>query len=233
VQAHRRFLKTHLPVDGLPLYRDVQYIHVARDGRDAVMSMHNHFTAFSDAALARFDRIGLADPVIATPYPRIPADPAEYFRLWISHPAVAGQTDGTPLPSFFDLEAGYWAERRRENVLMVHYSDLSEDLDGEMRRIAAFLHIEVNESVWPSLVKAAGFRVMQAEGDTLMPQLRTVFVAGRRFFHEGSNGRWRRVLTADDLALYHVKVHAKFSPGLAAWLEGGRRQAGDPRDLDA
>ena len=33
-QTHRRFLKAHLPVDGLPLYDEVKYIHVARDGRD-------------------------------------------------------------------------------------------------------------------------------------------------------------------------------------------------------
>lgn len=34
---HRRFLKTHLPIDGLPLYDGVKYIFVARDGRDAAL----------------------------------------------------------------------------------------------------------------------------------------------------------------------------------------------------
>src|SRR3954464_8251535 len=29
---YRRFLKTHLPIDGLPLHDDVKYIHVGRDG---------------------------------------------------------------------------------------------------------------------------------------------------------------------------------------------------------
>ena len=41
-QAHRRFLKNHLPFDGQPIYDEVKYIHVARDGRDACMSLHNH-----------------------------------------------------------------------------------------------------------------------------------------------------------------------------------------------
>ena len=40
-QTHRRFAKCHLPVDGIPLYDEVRYIHVARDGRDATMSLHN------------------------------------------------------------------------------------------------------------------------------------------------------------------------------------------------
>ena len=73
------------PADRWPasLYDEVRYIHVARDGRDAFMSMHNHFTGYSEAQLASFDRIGLADPAIARPYPRPPTDPApEYFRLW-------------------------------------------------------------------------------------------------------------------------------------------------------
>ena len=30
-QTHRRFLKSHLPFDGLPIYDEVRYIHVARD----------------------------------------------------------------------------------------------------------------------------------------------------------------------------------------------------------
>ena len=29
-QEHRRFLKSHLPLDGLPFYDEVKYIHVAR-----------------------------------------------------------------------------------------------------------------------------------------------------------------------------------------------------------
>lgn len=231
-QKHRRFIKTHLPVAGLPLFDEVRYIHVARDGRDALMSMHNHFTGYSPAQYDDFDRIGLEDPTIGRPYPRFPADPAEFFRIWISTPAVAGDTEGTPSPSFFDLEAGYWAERSRPNVLLVHYSDLKADLDGEMRRIAAFLDIGFDQAVWPSLVAAAGFEVMQAAGDELMPQAKRLFVEGsQRFFNKGTNGRWRSVLTDADLALYDAKVHQKLSPNLAAWLEGGRQAVGDPRQL--
>ena len=228
-QTHRRFIKTHLPVDGLPLHDEVRYIHVARDGRDAVMSMHNHFTGYAAAQFENFDRIGLEDPAIGRSYPRFPASPAEYFRIWISTPSFPGQTEGTPNPSFFDLEAGYWAERRRPNVLLVHYNDLKADLDGEMRRVASFLDIPVDEAIWPTLVAAASFETMRAVGGELMPQMKTMFVEGpRRFFNKGVNGRWRDVLTEQDLALYDAKVREKLSPGLAAWLEGGRHVAGDP-----
>jgi aryl sulfotransferase len=229
-QTHRRFIKTHLPADGLPLYDEVSYIHVARDGRDALMSMHNHFTGYSDAQYETFDRIGLEDPAVGRPYPRFPANPAHYFRIWVSTSAVPGHTEGTPGPSFFDLEASYWAERRRPNVLLVHYADLKADLDAEMRRISAFLDLAVDEAVWPSLVGAAGFESMRAAGGELMPQTQSMFSEGpQRFFHKGENGRWRDVLTDADLALYDAKVREKLSRGLAAWLESGRRGAGDPR----
>lgn len=231
-QTHQRFIKTHLPVDGLPLYDEVRYIHVARDGRDALMSMHNHFTGYTPSQFQNFDKIGLEDPVVGQPYPRFPANPVEFFRIWMTTPAVSGQTEGTPGPSFFDLEVGYWSERRRDNFLLVHYNDLKSDLDGEMRRISSFLNIPLDESVFPSLVGAANFEAMQAAGDDLMPQTKTLFAEGaKRFFNKGVNGRWRDVFTEGDLALYDAKVREKFTPGLAAWLEGGRHATDDPRQL--
>jgi len=231
-QTHRRFPKSHLPIDGLPLYDEVKYIHVARDGRDACMSMHNQYMAFSAAQIDRFDRIGLDDPVLGRPFPPIPKSPAEYFRLWISTAAVAGQTEGIPAPSYFDLEAGYWAERRRANFLLVHYQDLLDDLDLEMRRIAAFLAIDVDEATWPSLVGAAGFVTMRTVADVLVPHVATSFSEGaQRFFYRGTNGRWRGVLADDDLHLYLAKTRTKFTPQLAAWLERGRHASGEPSEI--
>jgi aryl sulfotransferase len=230
-QTHRRFIKTHLPIDGLPLFDEVRYIHVARDGRDVALSAHNHFGGNSAAQLATFDRIGLEDPAIGRPYPRLPHDPAEYFRLWISTPALRGQSDGLPSTSFFDFVAGYWAERRRENFLLVHYADLSTHLEDEMRRIAAFLDIEIEEALWPSLVEAARFENMKAVGDVLMPHVNAMLDGGTsRFFNKGGLGRWREILTEADLALYEAKVREKFSPDLAAWVEGGRAPGLVPRD---
>jgi aryl sulfotransferase len=228
-QTHRRFLKTHLPIDGLPLYDEVQYIHVARDGRDAVLSMHNHFTGFADAQIEVFDRIGLSDPAIGRPYPRLPEDPMAFFRGWIGQPVEPEKSLPGSTPSFFWTTRGYWNERRRPNLLLVHYSDLKADLDGEMRRIAEFLDIERDEAIWPSLVRAAGFEAMKAAGDQLMPYTRTMLAEGsKRFFHRGESGRYQNLFTDDDLTAYATKARSELTPGLIAWLSGGRRGAGDP-----
>ena len=47
----------------------------------------------------------------------------------------------------------------------------------------------------------------------------------RRFLYKGTNGRWRDVLTDDDLAMY-VEAAATLDPALRRWLEGGRHAAG-------
>lgn len=228
-QTHRRALKSHLPLDGLPLHDEVRYIHVARDGRDAALSMHNHASGFKDQVLAALDAAGLADGTIARPYPRVPDDPAEYFSKWLRVGTIAGQSDGYQQLSYFEFEKTYWAERRLPNLLLVHYSDLKADLAGEMRRIADFLDIPVDEKVWPSLVRAAGFDFMKREGAVLMPGVSGMFIDGKeRFFNKGMNERWRGVFAGDDLALYETKLAATLPPGCIAWLEGGRRAAGDP-----
>lgn len=224
-QQHRRFLKSHLPLDGLPYYEQLRYIHVGRDARDACMSFFNHCSAFTPAAYEMLDR---AAPELG-PYPRCPEDPREFWRRWFTQGVQADAQDGYPDISFFDLEATYWRARQTENLLLVHYNDLKADLEGEMRRIAAFLSIEPPREVWPSLVQAATFAAMKREGKTLMGQATDIFEGGSdRFFFKGSNGRWRDVMTAEDLTLYE-QAATHFTPGLARWIENGRLVTGDPR----
>ena len=116
-QPHRRFLKCHVPFDGFPIHDEVRYIHVARDGRDACLSYHAQIMRFRPAVRAGLDRIGLADETIRAPYPEPPADPAAFFRTWMSQ-GVSGEPDGLPTVSYFNFEATYWQARRRPNMLL-------------------------------------------------------------------------------------------------------------------
>jgi len=232
-QTHRRFMKSHMPFDALPIFDDVRYIHVARDGRDACVSYHNQITRFKPELAEALSKSGLEDETIGKPYPEIPADAAVYFRMWLSE-GVGGATDGTPFVSYFDLERTYWAERHRPNLLMVHYRDLKTDLAGEMRRVAEFLDITVPEAVFPSLVEAATFEEMRRTGNQLMPRLLATFEGGTdRFFFKGENDRWRGVLRQEDLAAYDRKLKSRVSPDCALWLERGRLEGVDPQAAKA
>ena len=232
VQIPRRALKTHLPLDGLPLYDDVQYIHVGRDGRDAVLSFHSHLSGVKEHILVANDVLGLADETIGRPYPRVPADPAKYFHEWLRKGAVPGQTDGYQFLSYFQLENSYWSERHRHNIHFVHYKDLKADLESEMRLLANFLHVEVTEETWPSLIYAAGFEVMKEQGAELMPGVVSMFNEGKeRFFNKGVDGRWRDIFAPDDLATYASKL-LTLPSACARWLDGGRRKS-DPANFEA
>src|SRR5262249_44602890 len=223
-QRHRRFLKSHLPFDSVPQYDHVRYIHVARDGRDACMSFFNHCSAFTPLAYEVFDRTA---PELG-PIPRAPEEPRIFWHEWLTKGVLPGATDGYPDLSFFDLEMTYWQARHTTNLLLVHYNDLKQDLAGEMRRIAEFLALEPPREVWPSLVEPPSFEAMKRNGKSLLAGFEKMLDGGSdRFLFKGTNGRWRDVMTADDLALYD-QVAKRLTPGLARWLQSGRLVAGDP-----
>ena len=85
------------------------------------------------------------------------------------------------------------------------------------------------EAVMPALVEAARFETMKKNGNALFPKLPDVFDKGAdRFINQGRSGRWRECLKAEDIARYEAIVQRACTPGLASWLEGGRRGAGEP-----
>ena len=181
----------------------------------------------SDRLLEALDRAGLEDDTIRRPYPRFGADPARYFQRWLSEGVVPGHQDGTPTVSFFHFERSWWDQQHRSNVLLAHYNDLKADLAGEMRRVADFLDISVSPEVWPELVEAAGFEAMRRDGAVLMGSRAALFQGGAgRFFHKGTNERWRGIFREDDLLLYDAKVRAKLSPACARWVAHGRLATG-------
>lgn len=83
-QTHRRFLKSHVPYDALPIYKGVKIIHVARDGRDAAMSFYNHKINYTDDFIGDTNRISMEDRKFGTPYLRTDPDPVGHFHNWLS-----------------------------------------------------------------------------------------------------------------------------------------------------
>jgi len=237
-QTHRRYIKSHLPFDALPVWDTVKYIHVGRDGRDARLSWQNHEQGFNPEFVARSGAQAMAlmaekGVTPSGPPPRPPEDPREYLLQWFSELEAATNAPGGSGPNigsgFFDFEATYWRERHRPNLLLVHYNDLKENLEGEMWRICDFLGIATPKARMPSLVEAARFETMKRDGDALFPKLKQAFDRGAdRFINKGRSGRWRQFLNDDDVARYEAIARRAATPGLAHWLEGGRLLAGDP-----
>lgn len=222
-QQHVRSVKTHVPFDGIPHFDTVKYIHVARDGRDVCMSYHNHCSGFRSEALARMDAIGLAEPTLRRPYPRVDPDPAVHFHNWLTEGAIAGESDGTPYLSYFAYERTFWDARKADNLLFVHYDDLQADMTGEMRRIADFLDIEVPDADLSAMAGSASFESMRKDAAVLIPEMAKNFEGGAlRLLNKGKSGRWRGVYDEADVELFDKKLREAVPDGYADWLLAGR-----------
>lgn len=148
-QSHRRFVKTHTPLDGVRIDSRATYIVVARHPLDMAVSLYHQGANIDRAKVA--EATGNAP---ASPRPERPALP-EWLASWVETAAdPREQLDSLPGVMWHLSDA--WSRRDEPNVLLVRYADLHADLDAEMRRVAARLGVEVDPGRWPELVDAAG-----------------------------------------------------------------------------
>lgn len=228
-QTHRRFIKTHTPLDLLPWDDRVTYVHVARDPRDVALSWDNHVgnLAIDRLIAARAAAVGLDDLAelgLENGPPSWPDDPVERFWQWV-------EVDGGGFPSSLSmlvhLCAGFWAARERPNVHLFHYSDLRADLAGEMARLAGALGVEPPT---PELVEAARFERMKQRADVLVPNSDVqLWRANTQFFDRARSGDWRRLIGDEGLPRYEAALRSLTADTeLAAWLHSGWRGGVEP-----
>ena len=208
-QTHRRFIKTHTPLDGLPDDPRVTYVCVGRDPRDAALSMENHMANMDLEAVlvAREKAVGLDDLDASGPPPGMPSDdPVERFWSWVD--SDGGHEERVPgLASSLEQLRTYWDRRDAPNVALFHYADLQRDLDGQMRRLATVLRIDVPDDRWPVLVEAASFASMKANADALAPDTtHKLWKDNSQFFDQGRSGRWRDRIDAEGEQRYQARV---------------------------
>jgi hypothetical protein len=214
-QRHRRFIKTHTPLDGLPLDRRATYIVTARHPLDVGVSFYHH------VANIDIDRVRelLSEPPAGGPTERGPL--REWLPRWIAMDADPRVVQDS-VPGIFWHLCDAWARRGEPNIVLLHYDRLSRDLEGEMRRLAGLLDIVVPEDTWPELVRAATLEGMRARASQLVPD-GSIIKSSAGFFRLGRSGAGREVLTADGLAAYHARAAALAPPDLLDWLHGGGR----------
>jgi hypothetical protein len=225
-QRHRRIIKTHLALSEMPIDPRAAYIATGRHPLDAALSLYHAMTSKAPApGAAPLDTPGRTQRVLRLAPPG--ETPRESLLHWIDL-EPSPQVRNHYLAEMLQHLSAAWARRDEPNVLLMHYEDLSADLDGEMRRIAARLGITVPDDTWPRLVQAATFDHMRANSDRVV----TGGTSGKdtaSFFRSGTTGEGRALLTDAELARYQARVAPLASPDLLAWLhhdEGPHRDDG-------
>ena len=212
-QTFRRVIKTHTPFHNLKYRPDAFYVTCGRDPRDVFLSSMDHG---ENSALPG-----------GTPPPDTPLDRNRLFA------SVLNFDKPRNIAGVFDHVASYWRYRSLPNILFLHYNDMSDDLEGELARLAAFLRIVRSPEEIAALSKHARFDAMRAEADDLAPGSN---VPGRwksnaDFFRKGRRGEWRDVYSPETQALYVARTRRHYDHAMLDWLENGRSGSGDPRSL--
>jgi aryl sulfotransferase len=228
-QAHRRFIKSHLPLDALPFFPEVRYVIVVRDPRDVFMSFWNHYSGYTDEQVAYLNGPGLE----GAPMPRCPDDIQALWPLWIGRGWFPWESEGWPHSGNLYHTASWWRFRHLANILFVHFGDLLADLPGEIARVAAHLGIALTDERRDAIARAVTFDAIRKDAAAAapMPEDRARFVWANgldTFFFKGTNGRWRGVLGPQELAMYERAKSRCLTPGCAAYLERGRAAWTDP-----
>lgn len=211
-QTHRRFLKTHLPVDALVFSPRAKYIYIGRDGRDVAWSMYNHHANANHLWYEMLnDTPGRVGPAIEPP----PDSVRQYFHDWL-------ERDGFPFWPFWENIRSWWAIRHLPNVLLLHFADIKQDMPREIRRIAAFLDIPIDEARWEVIVEHCSFDYMKAHAAASAPLGGACWDGGAEtFVNKGTNGRWRDTLSAEECAAYERRALAELGPDCGGWLRTG------------
>lgn len=212
-QQHRRFIKTHLPVDALVFSPKAKYIYIGRDGRDVMWSMYNHHANANDLWYQLLndtpERVG---PPIDKPVESI----TQYFSEWLDK-------DGFPFWSFWENISSWWQIKDLPNVLMLHYENLKKDMPGEIKRIAEFLEINIDESKWADILEHCSFDYMKKNGTKSVPLGGVLWDGGSEtFINKGVNGRWRDTLPKEECERYEKMCEEKLGNEAAQWLNTGR-----------
>jgi aryl sulfotransferase len=171
-QTHRRFIKTHTPLDGIPNDPTVTYICVGRDPRDVGLSMDHHIDNTDIGAfLSQRERAAAIDGIepgpLRPPRPR-PDGERDRFWQWVDDETPSTQV-GSSLRRTVEHLQTFRDAAGDLDVVYLHYDDLKADLEGQMRQLAARLGIDVDEHRWPRLVQAATFESMRSRAGTTVP----------------------------------------------------------------
>jgi len=211
-QEHRRFIKTHLPLDAFVFRPEVKHIYIGRDGRDIAWSMYNHAINFRPEVYTLLnDAPGLVGPPLAQPE----EDILDFFRKWL-------EEDGHPFWSLWEGVRTWGEARHLPNVLMLHFADLKRDLPRAIDRIAEFLDIQMNADHRRKVVKHSSFEWMKRNADKCAPLGGSIFEGGgQTFINRGDNGRWQNVLTPADIVAYEDRTIKELGTECAEWLAHG------------
>jgi hypothetical protein len=205
-QSHRRFIKTHTPLDGIPYFQTSQYLIVYRSPKDAYFSVRNHL-------------LNMLEP---PEMPQLANDPREGFRAWVDAPFEEGIGEQRCLEAFVQHFLSFWNYRHLENFHFFHYGDMKRDILSTVQHLANILDIALSNSRRDEICESVSFAEMKKKASTFAPASgKPIFKSDEAFFSSGKNDQWQGILESDDVERYTNRISDLLPPDAIDWLENG------------
>ncbi len=205
-QDHRRLLKTHTPLDGIPYNSQRTYVTVYRDPRDVYFSALNH----KDNVTLNDFSIGPEDDISAP------------FREWVHAPAGNGGSASGSLERFIVHFKSFKRFGHLANLHFFHYSDMKRNLPAAIAALAGVLGVEVTQDDIAQISRIGDFQNMRKNASQFSPDAKTgIWKNNEQFFNKGTGGQWRDTLSTEDLALYDERMSDLLPAEDIAWLHYG------------
>jgi len=222
-QTHRRFIKSHTPLDGIPRHESVTYLCVVRHPLDVALSDRDHASNMDFERAMELRIAATGEPDVPTSGGDVPEDPAEFLRVFIeSHEGGTGSGPYS-LEDYCQQILTYWDARDAANVHLFHYADMWSDLDTEMRRVASVLDVPIDDARWPDFVEGATLKSMRAHAEVTAPNAHQgIWQSPEKFFRAGGTRDWASLLNADDIARFEVRMN-ELAGDAASWAQQGGR----------
>ena len=205
-QTHRRYFKTHSPLDGIPYYPECTYLMIVRDPRDVYCSNLNHRDNMSNEDLALY----------------LFTSGENAFMDWLTREQESGGWDKQSLHSLAHFLRTYWNYRDLPNIHLFHYTDMKRDLKATIAAMAKALSVEIEEEALDAMTEAADFNHMKRNAEKYVPESgRGFWKQDGDFFASGNNEQWKDILSNEDLLAFDTRLAELLSPEQAQWLLNG------------
>lgn len=205
-QTHRRFIKSHSPLDGVPFFESCTYLIVHRHPLDVHFSMWHHVKNMN---LGQIDHLYTDDR-------------AANFTKFLYNSI---DNEGLDQPSLESLTLHLKTTRaiaHLPNVHMFHYDTLSSDLNGQMQRVAKALGISHSPKLFEKLAVKATFQNMKLNAVLTAPGVKGgLYKDPSSFFHSGMGRKWEGKLNEEQMAQYDDTMASLLNAEDVRYLETG------------
>ncbi len=207
-QTERRCIKSHSPLNGITYDPRCTYFAVYRHPIDVHFSMRKHQENMTlDLLTARY-----------------PEDIHEAFRMFLEDELYHGATDALDLHSIVHHYKTFKTWAHLPNIHLLHYADLTADLDGQVRRIAGCMGYDRDDPLMDEVINGSTFASVKAKAiEDAKKSTGGIFLKPEEFFQSGTSNKWVGRLADAEIAAFDARMNELLPEDEVAWLLWGAK----------